>query len=161
MRVSRASGPAREVATHTKLKNLISPLLVTLCSLHEYNVSNEVYSRQEFRESSNVDQSHAANVRAGPSNWSDATARQQQGTNAAMWLIKSPPNLMQRLSRFPAVPTSRFSIAEPNRIPDLMTTPPFQSRFTSDGVASTYRIHPEYRTCPISRLSSKRRVDSP
>jgi hypothetical protein len=38
--------------------------------------------------------------------------------------------------------TSRFSLAEsPKRIPDLMTAPPLQNRFTSDGVASTCRMH--------------------
>jgi|SRR5215469_11995144 len=43
---------------------------------------------------------------------------------------------------FQRLQTSRFSIEEsPNRIPDLMPTPPLPSRFTSDGVASTYRMH--------------------
>ena len=48
---------------------------------------------------------------------------------------------------FQRLQTSRFSIAEsPNRIPRLMPTPPLQSRCTSDGVASTYRMHPPNRT---------------
>jgi hypothetical protein len=42
--------------------------------------------------------------------------------------------------------TSRFSIAEsPNRIPSLIPTPPLRSRFKSDGVASTYRMHRVYQ----------------
>jgi hypothetical protein len=37
---------------------------------------------------------------------------------------------------------SVFSIAEnPNRCPGLMPTPPLHSRLTSDGVASTCRMH--------------------
>src|SRR5215475_5490990 len=47
---------------------------------------------------------------------------------------------------FQRLQTSRFSIEEsPNRIPDLMPTLPLQSRFTSDGVASTYRMHRSFQ----------------
>ena len=47
---------------------------------------------------------------------------------------------------FQRLQTSRFSIAEsPNLFPRLMSTPPPKSRFTSDGVASTYRMHRPYR----------------
>ncbi len=46
---------------------------------------------------------------------------------------------------------SSFSIAEsPNRIPDLMTAPPSQNRFTSDGVASTHRMHRVNRAVDLS-----------
>src|ERR1700722_8257763 len=34
----------------------------------------------------------------------NAAPRQQHGANAAVWLVKSAPNLMQRLSRLPAAP---------------------------------------------------------
>src|SRR6476646_3776111 len=43
---------------------------------------------------------------------------------------------------FQRLQTSPFSIAEsPNRCPGLMPTPPLHRRLTSDGVASTCRMH--------------------
>jgi len=58
-------------------------------------------------------------------------------------LSKARPISCSDSPAFQRLQTSRFSIAEsPNRIPGLMPTPPLQRRFTSDGVASTYRMHP-------------------
>jgi hypothetical protein len=54
--------------------------------------------------------------------------------NVAMWLVKSAPNL---------------------RIPGLMPTPPLQGSFTSDGVASTYRMHPVSRDLGDFRQKKK------
>jgi hypothetical protein len=58
-------------------------------------------------------------------------------------LSKARPISCSDSPAFQRLQTSPFSIAEsPNRIPGLMPTPPLQRRFTSDGVASTYRMHP-------------------
>src|ERR1700678_2682364 len=52
--------------------------------------------------------------------------------------------------------TSRFSIEEsPSLIPRLMPTPPLQSRFTLDGVESTYRMHSPNRTMNPTSPASK------
>src|ERR1700678_916675 len=62
-------------------------------------------------------------------------------------LSKARPISCSDSPAFQRLQTSRFSIAEsPNRIPGLMPTPPLQRRFTSDGVASTYRMHRFNRT---------------
>jgi transposase len=45
----------------------------------------------------------------------------------------------------------RLSIAESPSLPGLIATPPFHSRLTSDGVASTCRMHPAYRTCACGK----------
>src|SRR5271156_3696267 len=42
--------------------------------------------------------------RAAAERWRNPSARQQHSANAAVWLVKSAPNLMQRLSRLPALP---------------------------------------------------------
>src|SRR6202041_1522551 len=42
--------------------------------------------------------------RAAAECWSNPSARQQHSANTAVRLVKSPPNLMQRLSRLPAAP---------------------------------------------------------
>src|SRR6202041_1634071 len=42
--------------------------------------------------------------RAAAECWSNPSARQQLSANTAVRLVKSPPNLMQRLSRLPAAP---------------------------------------------------------
>src|ERR1700686_4380462 len=42
--------------------------------------------------------------RTATSGGRNAAARQQHRANAAMWLVKGAPNLMQRLSRLPPVP---------------------------------------------------------
>ena len=91
------------------------------------------------REMSSRSASVSASPRTATSSGRNAAARQQHRANAAMWLVKGAPNLMQRLSRLPTgSKRSRFSIAEsPNRCPALMPTPPLHSRLTSDGVAST------------------------
>src|SRR5215472_13658577 len=73
-----------------------------------------------------------------------------RGSNTARMqlcgLSKARPISCSVCPAFQRLQTSRFSIEEsPNRIPDLMPTPPLQSRFTSDGVASTYRMHRTYR----------------
>src|ERR1700722_207306 len=62
-------------------------------------------------------------------------------------LPKARPISCSDCPAFQRFQTSPFSIAEsPNLLPGLMPTPPFpKTRFTSDGVASTYRIHPLYR----------------
>ena len=60
-----------------------------------------------------------------------------------MWLVKGASNLMQRLSRLPAAPDLMLlDRRKPKPFPWLHTTPPFETRLTSDGVASTYRMHP-------------------
>jgi len=62
-------------------------------------------------------------------------------------LSKARPISCSDCPAFQRLQTSHFSIAEsPNRLPGLMSTPPLKSRLTSDGVASTYRMHPNYRT---------------
>src|SRR5271170_2555279 len=57
-------------------------------------------------------------------------------------LPKARPISCSDCPAFQRLQTSHFSVAEsPNRFPGLMSTPPLKSRFTLDGVASTYRIH--------------------
>jgi hypothetical protein len=59
-----------------------------------------------------------------------------------MFLAKGPPNFMQRLSRFPAIPDlTLLDRRKPKSFPwpHANTTFP-KNRFTSDGVASTYRM---------------------
>ena len=57
-------------------------------------------------------------------------------------LSKARPIACSDCPAFHRLQTSRFSIAEsPNRCPALMPTPPLHSRLTSDGVASTRRMH--------------------
>ena len=66
--------------------------------------------------------------------------------NAAMRLVKGAPNLMQRLPSLPATPNVTLldrRKSKPLSWPHV--TPPLQSSLTSDGVASTYRIHRRYR----------------
>jgi hypothetical protein len=54
------------------------------------------------------------------------------------WLVKGPPNLMQRLSRLPSGPDVLLLQRRKSKpFPWLHTTPPFESRLISDGVAST------------------------
>src|ERR1700723_1772124 len=56
-------------------------------------------------------------------------------------LSKARPISCSDCPAFQRLQTSRFWIAEsPNLIPRLMPTPPLQSRFTLDGVASTRRM---------------------
>ena len=51
-------------------------------------------------------------------------------------------DLMQRLSRFPSAPdVTLLDRRKPKPFSWLHTTPPLESRLTSDGVASTYRMH--------------------
>src|SRR5713101_6363688 len=65
-----------------------------------------------------------------------------------MWLVKGAPNLMQRLSRLPSTPdVTLLDCRKPKPFPWPHTTPPLETRLTSDGVASTYRMHPGNRTC--------------
>jgi hypothetical protein len=55
---------------------------------------------------------------------------------------------------FHRLQTSRFSIAEsPNRCPGFMPTPPLHSRLTSDGVASTCRMHRVYQALAVGPSS--------
>src|SRR5882672_4742276 len=62
-------------------------------------------------------------------------------------LSKARPISCSDCPAFHRFQTSRFSIAEnPNRCPGLMPTPPLHSRLTSDGVASTCRMHRGNRT---------------
>src|SRR5712664_1919190 len=64
-----------------------------------------------------------------------------------MWLVKGAPNLMQRLSRLPSAPhLTLLDCRKPKPFPWPHITPPLESRLTSDGVASTYRMHLPYRT---------------
>ena len=57
-------------------------------------------------------------------------------------LSKRRPISCSDCPAFQRLQTSRFSIAEnPNRCPGPMPTPPLHSRLTSDGVASTCRMH--------------------
>src|SRR5271169_6916190 len=64
------------------------------------------------------------------------TARQQQTANGAMWLVKGAPNLMQRLSRLPSAPNVALLYRrKPKPFSWPHTTPPFESRLISDGVA--------------------------
>src|SRR5450631_309833 len=57
-------------------------------------------------------------------------------------LSKARPISCSDCPAFHRLQTSRFSIAEnPNRCPGLMPTPPLHSRLTSNGVASTCRMH--------------------
>src|SRR5713101_799326 len=59
-----------------------------------------------------------------------------------MWLVKGAPNLMQRLSRLPSAPdVTLLDCRKPKPFPWPHTTPPLETRLTSDGVASTYRMH--------------------
>src|SRR5580692_4480219 len=61
-------------------------------------------------------------------------------------LSKARPISCSDCPAFHRLQTSRFSIAEsPNRCPGLMPTPPLHSRLTSDGVASTRRVHRVYQ----------------
>jgi len=64
-----------------------------------------------------------------------------------LWgLSKARPISCSDCPAFHRFQTSRFSIAEsPNRCPGLMPTQPLHSSLTSDGVASTYRMHRVYQ----------------
>jgi len=78
-----------------------------------------------------------------------------RGSNTARMQLcgfsKARPISCSVCPAFQRIQTSRFSLAEsPKRIPDLMTAPPLQNRFTSDGVASTCRMHPTYRDLPFA-----------
>ena len=66
-------------------------------------------------------------------------------------LPKARPTSCSDCPAFQRFQTSTFSITEsPNLFPGRMPTPPFEkNRFTSDGVASTYRMRRPYRTCEI------------
>ncbi len=71
-------------------------------------------------------------------------------------LSKARPISCSDCPAFHRLQTSRFSIAEsPNRCPALMPTPPLHSRLTSDGVASTRRMHRVYQAADAT--SSKNR----
>src|SRR5579864_7782478 len=72
-----------------------------------------------------------------------------------MFLAESAPDLMQRLSRLPSAPdVTLLGRRKPKPFSWLHTTPPLESRLTSDGVASTYRMHPPYRTSPYMTIPS-------
>jgi len=59
-----------------------------------------------------------------------------------MWLVKGAPNLMQRLPGLPTTPeVTLLDRRKPKPFPWPHTTPPLETRLTSDGVASTYRMH--------------------
>ena len=74
------------------------------------------------------------------------TARMQLGG-----LSKARPISWRVCSPFQRPQTLRVSLAEsPKRITDLMTAPP-SDRFTSDGVASTCRMHRVYPESGISQ----------
>jgi hypothetical protein len=76
--------------------------------------------------------------------------RQQHRANAAMWLVKGPPNLMQRLSRLPPAPNlTLLDRTKTKSLPWPHPTPPLHRRLTSDGVASTYRMHRGYLTSGV------------
>src|SRR5579863_9887960 len=63
-----------------------------------------------------------------------------------MRLIKRTPNRMQRLSLFPAAPhLTLLNRRKPKPRPWPHATTTFTTRFTSDGVASTYRMHRVYQ----------------
>ena len=54
-----------------------------------------------------------------------------------------PDDLAQDRQALERLQTSHFPTAEnPNRVPGLIPAPPFKSRSTSDGVTSTYGMHP-------------------
>jgi len=70
-------------------------------------------------------------------------------------LSKARPISCSDCPAFHRLQTSRFSIAEnPNRCPGLMPTPPLHSRLTSDGVASTRRMHRVYQELAQLRSES-------
>src|SRR6266478_7024527 len=70
-----------------------------------------------------------------------------------MWLVKGAPNLMQRLSRLPSAPhLTLLDCRKPKPFPWPHITPPLESRLTSDGVASTYRMHRVNRALSNSAL---------
>src|SRR5258707_11944788 len=65
-----------------------------------------------------------------------------------MWLVKGASDFMQRLSGLPPAPNvTLLDRRKPKPFSRPHTTPPLHTRLTSDGVASTYRMHPRYRTC--------------
>src|ERR1700689_4045671 len=85
-------------------------------------------------------------MRTATSDRSDAAARQQHGANAAMFLAKGPPDIMQRLSGFPTSPDVTLldcGKTKPFPWPHVNTTSGEQIYIS--GVASTYRIHRGYR----------------
>jgi hypothetical protein len=87
--------------------------------------------------------SRSASVSANRERRRGAGEMPPRGNNTARMqlcgLSKARPISCSDCPAFQRLQTSSFSIAEsPNRIPGLMPTPPLQSGFTSDGVASTY-----------------------
>src|SRR4029077_14620382 len=105
--------------------------------------------------------SRSASVSANRERRRAAGGMPPRGNNTARiqlcGLSKRRPISCSDCPAFQRLQTSRFSIAEsPNRIPGLMPTPPSQSRFTSDGVASTFRMHPTYRELTRNRRVGQR-----
>jgi len=83
-----------------------------------------------------------ARRRAPPGAWSNSSARQQQTANGSMWLAIGAPDLMQRLSRLPPVPNvTLFDRRKPKSLSGSHANTTFTQRLTSDGVASTCRMH--------------------
>src|SRR5580658_5377632 len=94
--------------------------------------------------------SRSATVSAHRERRRSAGAIPPRGNNTARMqlcgLSKARPISCSDCPVFQRLQTSRFSIAEsPNLIPRLMPTPPLQSRFTLDGVASTCRMRRVYQ----------------
>src|SRR5258707_14443744 len=60
-----------------------------------------------------------------------------------MWLVKGASDFIQRLSGLPPAPNvTLLDRRKPKPFSRPHTTPPLHTRLTSDGVASTYRMHP-------------------
>src|SRR5580658_959593 len=101
--------------------------------------------------------SRSATVSAHRERRRSAGAIPPRGNNTARiqlcGLSKARPISCSDCPAFQRLQTSRFSIAEsPNLIPRLMPTPPLQSRFTLDGVASTYRMRRLNQALPETLL---------
>jgi hypothetical protein len=59
-----------------------------------------------------------------------------------MFLAKGPPNFMQRLSRFPAIPDLMLlDRRKPKPFPWPHANTTFRKQIYISGVASTYRMH--------------------